>query len=207
MFFAFTSHAHISVDWGNVFQISKFLLGPSQLEEEKWRPFYSHFTPCRRGIHLTHVERYITDLLGSLQEICTNNLGFSFLHQKRIQKHEFSELNKQLFALRFWRHLPVYCSLFLDHFLSVVITSSLSQGNHCSQLPQPVLSMFCSQLQLKPVPNSLHRNLILLPLMKWSLNEASRAGGLKQKAENPPQEASPEMIFDEKNRVDEQSQN
>lgn len=131
------------------------------------------------------MERYITDLLGSLQEICTNNLGFSFLHQKRIQKLEFSELNKQLFALWFWRHLPVYCSLFLDHFLSVVITSLLSRGNHCSQLPQPVLSMFCSQLQLKPVPNSLHRNLILLPLMKWSLNEASRAGGLKQREPSP----------------------
>lgn len=51
------------------------LLGPSQLEEKR-RPFYSHFIPRRRGIHLVHVESYIPDLFGSLLETYANNLFY-----------------------------------------------------------------------------------------------------------------------------------
>lgn len=87
MFPAFTSHARISVDWGNAFHISQFPHGPSQLEEEKRRLFSSHFIPCRRGIHLAHMERYIPDLLGSLQKTCTNNLGFGFFFFPAAEKY------------------------------------------------------------------------------------------------------------------------
>lgn len=60
---AFTSHAH-TVDWS-------FTTGG-----EKRRLFCPHFIPCRRGIQLAHMERYIWDPLGTLQETYTNNLFF-----------------------------------------------------------------------------------------------------------------------------------
>lgn len=129
----------------------------------------------------------ISDLLGSLQETYTNNL-FSSAEEKGIKT--WVQWVKQAAVCSPFLKAPPSSLLVVSGSLFVCCYHLFTAARESLQSASTTCTFHSAlQLPLKPVPKSVHRDLILLPWVKWSLNESTGAGGLKQSNKNSRQEA------------------